>query len=216
MTEEAKDKPAPDWERIELDFRAGVLSLREIATPYKVTEGAIRKRAKKEDWQRDLKAKIQSKADELVRKEAVRSSVRANQVASEKDVVNANAKAIADVRLSHRTDIGEARELTSAMFKELRQSTDPETLERLKALGEIMANPDDHGRDKLSEMYQAIISLPERSKTLKLLVESMQKLVDMERTAFGLDDKGGDDKERGLSTLATAELKKLREQLANG
>lgn len=25
------EKPAPDWERIEVDYRAGVLSLREIA-----------------------------------------------------------------------------------------------------------------------------------------------------------------------------------------
>ncbi|VXD05841.1 conserved hypothetical protein [Enterobacterales bacterium 8AC] len=42
----------PDWEAIESAYRAGVLSLREIGTEYGVTEGAIRKRAKKYGWVR--------------------------------------------------------------------------------------------------------------------------------------------------------------------
>lgn len=37
----------PDWEAIESAYRAGVLSLRDIGDKYGVTEGAIRKRAKK-------------------------------------------------------------------------------------------------------------------------------------------------------------------------
>ena len=40
----------PDWEAIESAYRAGVLSLRD---KYGVTEGAIRKRAKKFDWVRN-------------------------------------------------------------------------------------------------------------------------------------------------------------------
>ncbi|EFQ0523534.1 hypothetical protein ACPTC9_004487, partial [Shigella flexneri] len=42
----------PDWEAIESAYRAGVLSLRDIGEKYGVTEGAIRKRAKKLDWAR--------------------------------------------------------------------------------------------------------------------------------------------------------------------
>ena len=42
----------PDWEAIESAYRAGVLSLREIGAQYGVTEGAIRKRAKKLEWVR--------------------------------------------------------------------------------------------------------------------------------------------------------------------
>lgn len=43
----------PDWEAIESAYRAGVLSLRGIGDKYGVTEGAIRKRAKKFDWVRN-------------------------------------------------------------------------------------------------------------------------------------------------------------------
>lgn len=42
----------PDWEAIESAYRAGVLSLRDIGDKYGVTEGAIRKRAKKFGWVR--------------------------------------------------------------------------------------------------------------------------------------------------------------------
>lgn len=43
----------PDWEAIESAYRAGVLSLRDIGEQYGVTEGAIRKRAKKFGWVRN-------------------------------------------------------------------------------------------------------------------------------------------------------------------
>ncbi len=43
----------PDWEAIESAYRAGVISLRDIGDKYGVTEGAIRKRAKKFYWVRN-------------------------------------------------------------------------------------------------------------------------------------------------------------------
>lgn len=42
----------PDWEAIESAYRAGVMSLRDIGAQYGVSEGAIRKKAKKLDWVR--------------------------------------------------------------------------------------------------------------------------------------------------------------------
>ncbi|MGX9080421.1 hypothetical protein ACWTQY_31690, partial [Klebsiella pneumoniae] len=53
-TSKAAGTPAPDWERIELDYRAGVKSLREIADGSGVSHVTISKRAKKEGWVRDL------------------------------------------------------------------------------------------------------------------------------------------------------------------
>ena len=70
------EKKVIDWEKIELDYRAGVKSLREIAAEHDISDGAIRKRAKRDDWSRDLSAKINAKAEDLVRKELVRSEVR--------------------------------------------------------------------------------------------------------------------------------------------
>lgn len=57
-------KAAPDWERIEADYRAGLLSVREIAASNGVSHVAIGKRAKRDGWERDLQAKIKAKADD--------------------------------------------------------------------------------------------------------------------------------------------------------
>lgn len=55
-------KKSPDWDRIEVDYRAGMKTLREIADEHNITEGAIRKRAKRDGWERDLAAKVRAKA----------------------------------------------------------------------------------------------------------------------------------------------------------
>lgn len=180
-----------DWERIEADYRAGLLSLREIAAKDGgVTEGAIRKRAKKEKWARDLGAKIQQRADELVRKEAVRTAVRAASAANEREIVEANALRIAQVRNEHRQDITRSRAMVLKLLAELETQTDclPEFLK----LGEMLRREDDKGVDKLNDIYRAVISLPERTKTMKALSESLKNLIGLEREAYGLDVKASE------------------------
>ena len=56
----------PDWEAIESAYRAGVLSLRDIGEQYGVTEGAIRKRAKKCGWVRKAGTQPKQRFAELV------------------------------------------------------------------------------------------------------------------------------------------------------
>ena len=105
------EKKVIDWEKIELDYRSGVKSLREIASEQGVSDTAIRKRAKRDDWVRDLSAKIKAKADDLVRKEQVRSEVRTQNTISEKETIDANANLVASVRLAHRKDIQRSRSI---------------------------------------------------------------------------------------------------------
>ena len=45
-------KLTPDWERIELDYRAGVKTLRQIAEEHGLSHVAINKRAKRDGWDR--------------------------------------------------------------------------------------------------------------------------------------------------------------------
>ena len=177
-----------DWEALEVQYRAGIRSLKNIGAEFGVSDAAIVKRAKRDSWVRDLNAKIMAKADAKVSASLVSAPVSARTKILERDVIEAGATQVAEVKLSHRKDIHRARRLTNALLDELEQSTDPATLSMLRDLGEFMANPDEKtGRDRLNEIYQAVIGLPERSKTLKVLAESLQKLVDMERTAFNMD-----------------------------
>lgn len=176
----------PDWEAIESAYRAGVMSLREIASQHGITHGAINKRAKKEGWERSLKEKINQKAEALVSKREVSTKVSTEKTISERILIEANAEVIANVRMEHRGDIRRARELTNNLFDEL--SAECADVPALRKLGELMFSPDDNGRDKLNEIYHSIISLPERVKSAKSLSETFKNLVGLERQAYGLDD----------------------------
>ena len=76
------------WDVIELDYRAGVKTLRQIAEEHGITHGAINKRAKRDGWTRDLSAKIAAKADELVSRAAVSRTVSKEQRILERQVVD--------------------------------------------------------------------------------------------------------------------------------
>ena len=183
------EKKVIDWEKIELDYRAGVKSLREIASEHDVSDTAIRKRAKRDDWVRDLSAKIKAKADDLVRKEQVRTEVRTANLISEKETIDANANLVASVRLSHRKDIQRSRKIAMSLFDELEMMVGQENVRLLEMLGELMYSPDDKGNDKVNDLYMKIISMPGRVKSMKDLSDTLKTLIALERQAFGLDDE---------------------------
>lgn len=187
----------PDWEAIESAYRAGVLSLREIASQHGISDTAIRKRAKKEEWTRDLAAKVKAKADDLVRKREVRAQVRtANQI-SERELVEATAEAIANVRMEHRGDIKRARELANLLFSEL--SAECTDVEALHTLGELMLSPDEKGQDKLNDLYHKIISMPQRVKSMKDLSDTLKTLIGLEREAYSIKEDEPSSVNKGTS-----------------
>lgn len=189
----------PDWEAIESAYRAGLLSIREIASQNGITHGAINKRAKRDGWERDLKAKIKAKADALVSKREVSKVVSAETATNERILIEANAEVIATVRMEHRGDIRRARNIASSLFGELEaQCSD---VDALKKLGELMLSPDDKGQDRLSEIYHKVISMPGRVKSMKDLSDTLKTLIGLERQAYDIDGPAGDDASKKLSDL---------------
>ena len=177
----------PDWEAIESAYRAGVLSVRELAGKYGISHQAISKRAKKDGWERDLKAKVQAKADALVAKREVARQVATESTVSERQVIEATAEVIATVRMEHRGDIRRARELTNTLFDEL--AGECGDVAALEQLGELMRREDDKGMDKLNDLYHKIISLPSRVKSMKDLSDSLKTLIGLEREAYSIENK---------------------------
>lgn len=191
-TQKDKAKDAPDWERIELDYRAGIKTLRQIADENGISHTLVARKAKQQDWVRDLSAKINAKADAIVSKASVSSGVTMETPVAERQIVDANAQAVADVRLAHRHDIQRKRSIVARLMDELEAQVGPENAVLLDELGELMRSPDDAGQDKLNDLYRKVISLPERARTAKTLAETLRIAVDMERQAFGMDAKGAD------------------------
>lgn len=189
----------PDWEAIESAYRAGLMSIREIASQHGITHGAINKRAKRDGWERDLKAKIKAKADALVSKREVSRQVSTETATNERILIEANAEVIANVRMEHRGDIRRARNIASSLFGELEaQCADVGALEQL---GDLMLSPDDKGQDKLNEIYHKVISMPGRVKSMKDLSDTLKTLIGLERQAYDIDGPAGDESTKKLSDL---------------
>jgi len=185
MTENSK----PDWEKIELLYRAGLLSLREIAELHPETNHvSITRRAKKEGWVRDLSAKIKAKAESIVTKSNVTTVVTEDQRVTETAVIEANATVIANVRMEHRKDIRRARSVAMSLFDELELQVGAENVALLEEFGEIMRDEDERGIDKRNDLYMKIISLGSRSTTMRTLAESLKTVISLEREAYNLDE----------------------------
>ena len=176
-----------DWESVEIQYRAGIRSLKDIGREFDVSDAAIVKRAKRDGWTRDLKAKIHAKAESKVSESLVSAEVSAQTKVREREVIEANAVAIADVRLAHRRDIRRSRELTNKLLDELEGLTDNREL--FEQLGELMHSPDDKGMDRLNDLYRKVVELPNRTKVMKDLAETLKTLIALERQAYSLDDQ---------------------------
>jgi hypothetical protein len=187
-----KDQKVIDWEVIEKHYRAGLKSLRTIAEESGVTEGAIRKRAKRDQWTRNLDEKIQQRAKEKVRKEVVRKPGTQLTATSEKEVVEQYSDVVASVDMIQREDVKLAIDNSRSQLKELVGLGDPKFAEALVWLGEQYdeSGPTANGgwkNDKANELYQYIISLAGRVKMSKEIAASHGVYLPLQRKIFGLD-----------------------------
>ncbi|MGZ4968026.1 MAG: hypothetical protein ACXV8O_01305 [Methylobacter sp.] len=201
-----------NWNAIELDYRAGQLTLRVIAEKYGITHGAINKRAKRDGWERDLSGKIKQRAEALVSKIEVSKAVSNEKRILEKDIIETNATMQANIILSHRSNITRYRNLCEALLSELEiQTGECITFEEL---GEMMHSPDDKGMDKLNELYRKVISTPSRVDSTKKLSETLKTLIGLERQAFGLADNSNGDADKDKSKPTEMDDKTLAAKMA--
>lgn len=184
-----------DWEALEAEYRAGAASIRELARKYDVSDTAIRKKAKADNWERDLTEKVQERVrSKLVRTEVRTANVR-EPVRTEAEIIEAAAETAVQVVQIHRRDVRNGRLICAALFAELQDTS---------ANSEIIAESidsetqDDTSPTRRNQMMKAI-SLPTRARAMLDLSAAMKNLVAVERQAFNLDDK--QDKQDGKTVV---------------
>lgn len=187
-----------DWEGVELHFRAGTRSLRDIAAQYGTTHTSIRKKAKELGWTRDLEGKIKARVLHLVSKSAVSTIDSTERAATEQQIVEANADLQKNLILSHRADIRAARAVAVGLLDELRELGEHRI--EFEELGEEFRNADST-RDRRAEQYQAVIGFAGRVDCTKKLAETFKTLVGLEREAFGIESRHSIESEEGLQNL---------------
>jgi hypothetical protein len=146
----------------------------------------------------DLSAKIKAKADDLVTRQAVTEPVTANRAVSDRNIIDANAHAIADIRMAHRGDIGRNRRLALKMMEELESMTDNrELFAQLRDIIESVDGNDEDGKsdayEKMQQAFRGALSLPGRVKMSKELSETLRVLIALERQAYGIDEGSSEE-----------------------
>lgn len=184
-----------DWEALEAEYRAGAASIRELARKYDVSDTAIRKKAKADNWERDLTEKVQ----ERVRSKLVRTEVRTpnarEPVRTEAEIIEAAAETAVQVVQVHRRDVRNGRLICAALFAELQ-----DTSANRELIAECIESEtqDDLSPTRRNQMLKAV-SLPTRARAMLDLSAAMKNLVAVERQAFNLDDK--QDKQDGKTVV---------------
>lgn len=180
------NKPEVDWEEIERLYRADLRTNAQLAKDFGVHASTVRRRAEKGQWKRDLKSRIKERANAIVQQRAV-NSLASDQIARDDQTIEGNAQAMADVRLSHRRDIGTACTIAMALLDDLQAQIGAENRQRLEDLF-ITALKLDAVDASALEAYERVIALPSHVRVMKDLADTMTKLVTLERQAYGLDD----------------------------
>lgn len=184
-----------DWERIEKEWRANKASNREISARYGASEGAIRQRAKKYGWVRDLESEVDKRTKDKIRRGLLKDQ---HEPVSDEEIVEQVATRTADVVHSHRKDIQGGRDLAGLMMAELLDNT--QNFKTLQELVEQQADDEEWEAQRKSRVNRAI-SLPQRASTMRDLSTVMKNLQGLERTAYGINGRDDEQQAKSLQEL---------------
>jgi len=172
------EKRVIDWESIEREYIPAIRSLRDIANQFGIAESAIRDRAKRYGWERNLEEKIKAKKESLLRKDELRKSTAQTSKITEKEIIESAATIQATVILEEREDVKRLAKICESLEKQL----------------ELIADDKESAED-----------LEKKARINKTLIESRDKVFNMRRRNYGINDNanGDADKKNGVSSAMT-------------
>lgn len=186
------DKPKPDWEAIERDFRLGRYSVRELGQIHGVAHTTITRRAAKAGWTQDKSADVRARAQARLLALPAPDGSRAHQERTTHHEthhhkagdaqIEAAVEEQVSIHLAHRAMGRDFRALMNALVEEARQTT--------ASIGEIQDAIEDETRDdktteRRTRMMRAV-SLPSRASTLSSFTAAGRNIQWIERLARNL------------------------------
>jgi len=183
-----------DWEEIYNDYRTGKYSNRAMGSKHGISEAAIRKRAKKEGWKKELISAYQEEVETQLIEidsqekqdgaqcEPYKSSQSGPKIKTDKDrekdrdVVKDAAKIGVEVVREHRKDIRTLKESAGKIGKIISGVLSSDEAERSVAVARF---------SELTSHTETVTDV------LNKLTRIHSECIKLERTAFNLDKKEG-------------------------
>jgi hypothetical protein len=151
---------------------------------YGCRESAIRDRAKRYGWTKDLSEQV----NRATRAKLLRSELRTHDPCADAQIIDEGSTLRASVVLAHRKEIRDTRALVAQMKAELREVCEnPDDIEQ--AIEEETA--EDRNPKRRERMLRAV-GLPQRMSTLVNLTVAEKNVIALERQAFSLDENPSD------------------------
>jgi len=182
------EKKFVDWELIERDYRAGLKTIRQIGEEHGVSHTAIQKRAKKDEWTRDIAERVQQRARDLVAKKEVSKQVATERKLTDMETVREYSEVVSRVDLRQREDVQMALDNALGMLRELVALADPKFRSMLEWMAENFDETTPAFKDRANETYRYIIDIAGRVKMAKDLAAVHGVYVPMQRKMYRLDD----------------------------
>lgn len=154
-----------DWEAIEREYRAGLLSNRQIAQKYRCAESAVRARAKAHKWEKDLTGQVRSAANAKLLRFEERTA--GDISATDAEIIENAATQLAALVLRHRVRLSNLNKSAEVMARRLAQYLANETPDGF-FIGENESP----------------------SQLLERLTRTTSAIITEERKAFQVDDAG--------------------------
>lgn len=194
-SKKASKRKRIDWANIEKEYRIGQLSIRALARKYGVSDTAINKKAKNEEWERDLKGIFDSALEDAVvaqtASESLHDDVESLQCKpTDAEVIQAAVGASIEVIKKHRKYIGDLHDLADDAQGVLREIFENKTIEGREWVSGT-------GRESVFTMIQKLSSVRE-------------KAILLERQAYSLDDKKKDDDPGDIEGRIKRRMEKIK------
>lgn len=170
-----------DWVYAQAQYEANIKSVPLIAKEIGVGPTAIYARASTHGWTRNLEARAQLDIELRIAAEA--ETAKAVSVERER-ATRVNAEMQARVLVTHRHDIGRAREITQRLWEQVQDILDSQPA--LEALGQALRDENARGQDRENDAYHAVIALPGLVDMVKKLSDAQKTQFQLERQAFGI------------------------------
>lgn len=206
-------KVRTDWEAVERDYRAGNLTLREMATKHGCTNGRICQVAKEKEWTRgDLQSVIKKATQAALIEEHIGAEVsKAKQGLS--NTVIAEVELNTQVIQRHRTRVSKAVDVAMRMLEELDSTTlkADELQELFEKVTEDIKGP---ALAAAQQRFRDLMRLHSRIGSAQKLMAALKDAQVLEAQAYGnlYEVKKGPDE---LELLSDDELDaRLKEKAA--
>ncbi len=183
-----------DWKTVELDYRAGIKTVRQMAAEHGISPGRISQKATEDGWTRDLSVRIEKAREDKLNRAALNSQLNAKTKPREDAVVEAGAEMQKNVILSHREELARSRNAVNVLVDELVALCNPALQDALEGVlrDKVAASDNPQQRAALVKAFDAALSLTGRAKVVKDLTTAQQNVITQERLAFGIDKNLGD------------------------